>query len=118
MIPARPGRGAGIRSRQRITAENGFYIFSFDYCTVTGSEGSSFWLGKKMEKRLPHTKQEWKKVVFILNNAFNDYELLNPLIRMWGTGTLLVDNVFLSKVTPMKFSIPGPYALHIVGATK
>jgi hypothetical protein len=104
---------AGVRSRQRITAENGFYVFSFDYCTFTGSERPSFFLSKGMEKRIPPTRRQWKKVIFILNNAFNKYEYLNPLIRMWGTGTLLVDNVFLSKAAAQEFSIPKSYVLHI-----
>jgi hypothetical protein len=104
---------AGVRGRRRITAENGFYVFSFDYCTITGSERPSFFLGKGMEKRLPSTRRQWKKVIFILNNAFNQYEYLDPLIRMWGTGTLLVDNVFLSKAAAREFSISKSYVLHI-----
>ena len=104
---------AGVRSRRRITAENGFYVFSFDYFTVTGSEKPSFFLGKGMEKRLPTTRGQWGKVIFILNNAFNEYEYLDPLIRMWGTGTLLVDNVFLSKTAGQEFSITESYVLHV-----
>jgi hypothetical protein len=104
---------AGVRSRKRIAAENGFYVFSFDYFTITGSEKPSFFLGKGMEKRLPSTQRQWKKVIFVLNNAFNDYEYLDPLIRMWGTGTLLVDNVFLSKTAGMEFSITESYVLHV-----
>ena len=104
---------AGVRYRKRIAAENGFYVFSFDYCTITGSERPSFFLSKGMEKRIPSTRGQWKKVIFILNNAFNQYEYLNPLIRMWGTGTLLVDNVFLSKTAGQEFSIIEPYVLHV-----
>jgi len=104
---------AGVRSRKRIAAENGFYVFSFDYFTITGSEKPSFFLGKGMEKRLPSTRKQWKKVIFILNNAFNDYDYLDPLIRMWGTGTLLVDNVFLSKTVGQEFSITESHVLHI-----
>jgi hypothetical protein len=104
---------AGVRTRKRITAENGFYVFSFDYCTITGSERPSFFLSKGMEKRLPSTRRQWKKVIFILNNAFNEYEYLSPLIRMWGTGTLLVDNVFLSKTVGQEFSILESYVLHV-----
>jgi hypothetical protein len=107
------GPRAGVRCRKRIAAENGFYVFSFDYCTITGSERPSFFLSKGMEKRIPSTRGQWKKVIFILNNAFNQYEYLSPLIRMWGTGTLLVDNVFLSKAAGQEFSILEPYVLHI-----
>jgi hypothetical protein len=107
------GPRAGVRFRERITAENGFYVFSFDYCTIMGSERPSFFLSKGMEKRIPSTRGQWKKVIFILNNAFNEYEYLDPLIRMWGTGTLLVDNVFLSKAAAWEFSILESHALHI-----
>lgn len=111
-----PGKAkprAGVRSRQRIAAQNGFYVFSFDYLTITGSERPSFWLSAGLEKRVPPARKQWKKVIFILNNAFNDYEYIHPLIRMWGTGTLLVDNVFLSKAATQEFSIPEPYVLVI-----
>jgi hypothetical protein len=104
---------AGVRCRKRIAAENGFYVFSFDYCTFTGKERPSFFLGKGIEKRLPSTQRQWKKIIFILNNADNKCEYLDPLIRMWGTGTLLVDNVFLSKTAAREFSIPKSYDLHI-----
>jgi hypothetical protein len=104
---------AGVRCRKRIAAENGFYVFGFDYCTITGKERPSFYLSKGIEKRIPSTQRQWKKVIFILNNAFNDYDYLSPLIRMWGTGTLLVDNVFLSKTMGQEFSIIKPYVLYI-----
>jgi len=104
---------AGVRCRKRIPAENGFYVFSFDYCTITGSERASFFLSNGIEKRIPSTRGQWKKVIFILNNAFNQYEYLSPLIRMWGTGTLLVDNVFLSKTAGQEFSIIESDVLHI-----
>jgi hypothetical protein len=109
---------AGVRWWKRIAAENGFYVFSFDYCTITGSERPSFFLSKGMEKRIPSTRGQWKKVIFILNNAFNQYEYLSPLIRMWGTGTLLVDNVFLSKTAGQEFSIVESYVLHIADSVE
>jgi hypothetical protein len=111
-----PGKAkprAGVRSRQTLLAENGFYVFGFDYFTVSGGECPSFWLCNGVEKQLPPTQRKWKKVLFILNNAFNRYDVLNPLIRLWGTGTMLVDNVFLAKVTTSVFSIPGPEVLMI-----
>jgi len=104
---------AGVGCRKRIAVENGFYVFSFDYCTITGKERPSFFLSKGLEKPIPSTRGQWKKVIFVLNNAFNQYEYLSPLIRMWGTGTLLVDNVFLSKTVGQEFSILESYVLHI-----
>ncbi len=105
---------AGVGCRKRISSENGFYVFSFDYCTITGSERPSFFLSKGLEKPIPSTRGQWKKVIFVLNNAFNQYEYLSPLIRMWGTGTLLVDNVFLSKTAGQEFSILESHVFHIV----
>jgi hypothetical protein len=105
---------AGVRYRKKFTAENGFYIFSFDYCTVTGGEKPSFWLANGLaEKHLPPTQRKWQKVVFLLNNSANTYKQINPLVRIWGTGTLLVDNIFLAKITTPGFSIPKPYELLI-----
>lgn len=105
---------AGVRYRKKFPAENGFYIFGFDYCTVTGGERASFWLANGLaEKHLPPTQRKWQKVVFLLNNSANTYEQINPLVRMWGTGTLLVDNIFLAKVKTPGFSIPQPYELLI-----
>lgn len=105
----------GVRYRHHIPATNGFYIFCFDYCTVTGKEYPSFLVaGGLKEIHLHHTKKEWKKVVLIINNAFNDYNSMNPLIRMWGTGTLRVDNVSLFKVTDTAFSIETPFIREVI----
>jgi hypothetical protein len=116
-VSRQPGKSrprAGIRGRKKIPAENGYYVFSFDYCTATGDEAASFWLSRGVkEMRLPATGKKWRTVFFILNNSANAHELLNPLVRMWGTGTLLVDNMFLAKIIPPRFSLPGAYALDI-----
>ncbi|NIM16538.1 MAG: hypothetical protein GTO45_31380, partial [Candidatus Aminicenantes bacterium] len=105
---------AGVRYRKKFPAENGFYIFGFDYCTVTGGERPSFWLAHGLaEKHLHPTQRKWQKVVFLLNNSANTYKQINPLVRMWGTGTLLVDNVFLAKITTPIFSIFEPYVLNV-----
>ena len=113
----RPGKSkarGGAWSRERKIIEKGFYLFSFDYLTKTGREKPSFFLWKGIdEKRLPHTGRKWKKVVFVLNNAPGKYSLLKPLFRMWGTGTLLIDNVYLGSITNPRFSIPFPNALLI-----
>lgn len=104
---------AGVRYRHWIPAKNGFYILCFDYYTETSHELASFCLNQTREKRLPHTQRKWKKVIFIINNAFNHYKKFNPLIRMWGTGSLLVDNVFLAKISTLKFSITESHKMHI-----
>lgn len=110
---------AGVRCRRKFPAENGVYLFSFNYLTVSGKEDASFWLSSGLlEQRLPATAKQWKTVVFLLDNSSNTYTLLNPLIRMWGTGTLLVDNVFLAKILDPEFSISGDSAAAILGDAK
>jgi hypothetical protein len=99
----------GAWSRERKIIEKGFYLFSFDYLTITDREKPSFFLWKGIhENYLPPTRGKWKKVIFILNNASNTHSLLKPLFRMWGTGTLLIDNVYLARITNPGFSIPTP----------
>jgi hypothetical protein len=108
-----PARG-GVWSRERIALREGFYFFSFDYFTLTGKETPSFFLWRGIKEiRLPPTKETWKKVIFILNNASAQFDTVKPLFRIWGTGTLLVDNVCLAQITNPAFSIPGPHALMI-----
>ncbi len=104
----------GVWSRERKIIEKGFYLFSFDYLTITDREKPSFFLAKGIhENYLPPTSGKWKKVVFILNNAPGKYSLLKPLFRMWGTGTLLIDNIYLARITNPGFSIPFPKVLLI-----
>jgi hypothetical protein len=105
----------GAWSRERISIQKGFYLFSFDYLTKTGKEAFSFFLWKGIpESYLPPSQGKWKKVIYILNNASNMYRFLRPLLRMWGTGTLLIDNVYLARITNPGFSIPTPSALKII----
>jgi hypothetical protein len=108
-----PARG-GVWSRERIALQEGFYLFSFDYFTGTGKEKPSFFLWRGIaEMRLPPTNGKWKKVIHILNNTTGSYDMLKPLFRIWGTGTLLIDNVYLARITNPDFSIPGSFALSI-----
>jgi len=107
----------GAWSRERISIKKGFYLFSFDYLTKTGKEAFSFFLWKGIpESYLPPSQGKWKKVIYILNNASDMYHVLSPLLRMWGTGTLLIDNVYLARITNTEFSIPTPSALTIIGS--
>ncbi len=105
----------GAWSRERISIQKGFYLFSFDYLTKTGKEAFSFFLWKGIpESYLPPSQGKWKKVIYILNNTSDMYHVLSPLLRMWGTGTLLIDNVYLARITNPGFSIPTPSAMKII----
>jgi hypothetical protein len=107
----------GAWSREKISIQKGFYLFSFDYLTKTGQEAFSFFLCKGIpESYLPPSRGKWKKVTYILNNASHTYPFLRPLLRMWGTGTVLIDNVYLARITNPGFSIPFPGTRTIIGS--
>lgn len=88
----------GIRCHRSILLQRGLYVFSFDYFTRTGWEGHSFylWDGIK-EPRIPRAQRGWKKAVFLLDNHALKFDYVRPLIRMWGVGTVLFDNVYLGE---------------------
>ncbi len=101
--PSRPR--AGVRFRKQVPVGNCAYVFSFDYLTRTGKEEPSFYLWKTLgEKRLPPTGGVWKKAVFLVDNSSNRLRVLNPLVRMWGTGTVWLDNLALEKITAPGFA--------------
>jgi hypothetical protein len=88
-----------------IPTEKKYYLFSFDYMVKTGKERPAFWLSKGIpEQRLPPTKGKWKKVLFFFNNSKGATTFWKPLIRMWGTGSMWIDNVVLIKIPDPKFS--------------
>ena len=104
----------GVWSKKRFFIEKGVYLFSFDYFTKTGRENPSFFLGKGIKTvKLPDTGKTWKKVIYILNNASNRHRVLKPLIRIWGTGSMWVDNVYLGRIADPGFSLPAANALYL-----
>ncbi len=89
----------GLWLKKPLRVFRGHYVFSFDYLTKTGDENPSFFLWKGIaEKRLPPTNNRWHKVVFIIDNSKFRHYMMKPLIRIWGTGTMLVDNAFLGRI--------------------
>jgi hypothetical protein len=104
----------GVWSKKRFAIDKGYYLFSFDYLTKTGKEKPSFYLTKGIRRViLPPANGKWKKVIFILNNSTAKHRLLKPLVRIWGTGSMWLDNVFLAKITDPVFTIPTPKRLWI-----
>lgn len=102
----RPARG-GVRLDKIISLDMAYYIFSFDYAAQTGKESVSFYLGDYLgERRLPAVKGLWKKTVLLINNLSGKYNQVQPIIRMWGKGTLLVDNVCLFKLGEKTTTLP------------
>ncbi|MCP4152218.1 MAG: hypothetical protein GY757_31050 [bacterium] len=95
----------------RIMLRKSFYIISFDYLTKTGKENASFFPGNKnKEYYLPPTNGSWHKAHLILENKNGGRGFFRPLFRMWGTGTMLVDNLVIA---PLPKIIPQPGKLLI-----
>lgn len=89
---------AGIWYSSDIHLHSEWYIFGFDYLTELGTEGVSTWLYKGLEFRIPPSGTEWKTMIYILDNTSQKASRVKPFIRMWGVGTVLLDNVFLRKI--------------------
>ncbi|MCP5052877.1 MAG: hypothetical protein GY940_37255, partial [bacterium] len=110
--PGRKKARGGAWYKKSIPIEKTFYLFTFDYLTKTGDEAPSLYLWKNIkEQHLPHTKKKWYKAVFILKNLRGKNKSRKPLFRVWGTGSLRVDNVTLIKITEEDFKLKVPYQL-------
>lgn len=104
----------GAWAREKIPVKKGFYIFCFDYLTKTGGEDLSFYLWRGIEEpHLPETRGKWKKAVFFLNNESGEHTVLKPFFRMWGTGTVLIDNIYLARITHPRFVFHVPHVLYV-----
>jgi hypothetical protein len=104
----------GVWYKKLINVNKGYYVFSFDYWTKTGKEKSRFWLWKGITiPWWPCTEKKWKKIIYILNNVNGEINKLKPLIRMFGKGSMYVDNVFLGKINSDYVRIKKPYILFV-----
>ncbi len=101
------GARGGAWLNKRIPLSTNYYLFCFDYAAQTGKESVSFFLGDYIgERRVPAVKGQWKKALLIINGTSGKFARVQPLIRMWGKGTLLVDNVCLYKITDTGAKLP------------
>lgn len=90
----------GAMCKEAIPVPRGYYILSFDYLTVTDREKASFFLWNGIwEAFLPPTGGAWKKAIYFLNNSTGNFSVIKPIFRMWGTGAVLIDNVYFAAVT-------------------
>lgn len=104
----------GAMCKEKIPISTGYYLLSFDYLTVTGREKPSFYLWKGLsEAFLPATGGTWKKAVYLLNNSTGGFTGIKPIFRMWGTGTVLIDNVYFAAVTRPTFGFSRTALLYI-----
>jgi hypothetical protein len=81
------------------------YVLSFVYRTAQVTErGAGLWLSAKPEvlfageQFLPPTNGLWKRVVIIAWNRSQQPEQIQPLLRLWGTGSVWYDNVSLYQI--------------------
>jgi hypothetical protein len=105
----------GIWHKRSIKIDRRYYVFSFDYFSKTGHEKMRFWLSKYI-KIFSFTKEKmrWKKMIFILDNRDGKIDLLKPLIRMYGTGSSWINNVFLGKLDVKKELFNRQYYLNSI----
>ncbi|MCU0285986.1 MAG: hypothetical protein MUF15_06270 [Acidobacteria bacterium] len=104
----------GAMCKEVLPITKGYYLLSFDYLTDTGKERASFFLCKGLsEVFLPPTKGNWKKVTYFLNNTTGAYPSLKPIFRMWGTGTVLIDNVYMAAIQEPSFNFSRPSLVYI-----
>lgn len=112
----KPSARGGAIYKETIPLSRGYYLLSFDYLTVTGREKPSFYLWKGIsEAFLPPTGGNWKKAVYFLNNSTGGFTGIKPIFRMWGTGTVLIDNVYCAAVTNPTFGFSRMALLYISG---
>ena len=105
----------GIWYKKGISVYKGFYVLSFDYWTKTGEEKPRLWLWKGITiPWLPSTEKRWKKIIYILNNVNGKIKKLKPLIRMFGKGSMYIDNVYLGKLDVKELNFKGQYWLNVV----
>lgn len=50
--------------------------------------------------------RQLEKAVYILDNRASKYNVVKPMVRMWGTGTLHVDNIYFGFIDEPAFFLP------------
>lgn len=110
---AAPRGGAWFRNP--VCLSEGYFVFAFDYFTLTGAEKPSFFLSRgASENYLPSGAGLWRTAVLLINNSSQDAPFIKPLIRMWGTGCMFVDNVRLIQAPTVRKTIPRTGRLWII----
>lgn len=108
-------RGGAMR-KEILPISRGYYLLSFDYLTVTDRERPSLYLWKGIsEAFLLPTGGGWKKAVCFLNNSTGGFTGIKPIFRMWGTGTVLIDNIYFAAVTSPTFTLNRTASMYISG---
>jgi hypothetical protein len=90
----------GLQLRKRINLSDSTYLLHFRYKTSGQSEIPSFWLAYEIRKahRIEPADSGWKEVFYIFNN--NHYKLpqVQPLLRMFGTGSVWFENIGFYRI--------------------
>jgi hypothetical protein len=110
---ARSVARGGIWFKEKIELSDSYYVLSFDYWLKTGQEKPRFWLADGI--RIPwldKKNRRWIKVIYILNNSKRKVEFVQPLIRIFGLGSMYVDNVIFSKIQTGNIDFEEPYHIH------
>lgn len=104
----------GIQYVRNIAIDKGIYLFACDLWVKTGEEQIRFSPGRGIGA--PGVKpsiRKWHKLIYLLNNKAGKYRELQPVIWMFGTGSLWVDNLFLAKCPGRDIDFSKPYGFQL-----
>ncbi|OGD18267.1 MAG: hypothetical protein A2W03_14090 [Candidatus Aminicenantes bacterium RBG_16_63_16] len=82
---------AGFIRKQAVPLGAKTYVLDFFYRTLGRTERPSFWLASPElmpERELDPAAGEWRRVLFVFDNGELGIPSVQPLLRMWGTGTV------------------------------
>ncbi|MDW8064556.1 MAG: tetratricopeptide repeat protein [Anaerolineae bacterium] len=102
--PNREGARAGYWAKKTSLRPGSLYMLSFAYrAQLAPASWVGVWVSPRSEvlfagdRRLPDTKGAWRRVVIIGKNAAEDGQVA-VLLRLWGEGTVLFDEVALREL--------------------
>ena len=103
----------GIWLGKKLEVFGGYYILSFDYWLKTGQEKPRLSLAGNLNINwLEEENRKWIKVICVLNNSKRKVEFVMPFVRIFGLGSLYVDNVFFSKVHSDNVNFEDSFRVH------
>lgn len=100
--PGKENPRGGFLYKTDIPLKGRVFILYFRYQTQGVTESPSFWLGQKKETGLQNTASQWKEIAYLFDNRKTRWDYIRPLFRIWGTGSVWFDDLYLAEI-----EIPG-----------
>jgi hypothetical protein len=101
---------AGFGRKQAIPLGAKTYLCYFFYRTLGRAERPSFWLAAPEfmpERELGPTAGAWRRVLYVFDNGKLGIPEVQPILRMWGTGTVWFAGPGLRELESADLSLPG-----------